>query len=82
MKQAYAIFDNAEQELFANSVHDTPQGALVNGLLLCFGYVTPAQFNYRQIKAMWDLHNTKHRYSVVVVEIAKVREYIDEDPTT
>lgn len=77
MKQAHAIFDNVEQELFANSVHDTPQGALVNGLLLCFRYVTPPAFTYQQIKAVWDMHNKRKRYSVVVVEIAKVREYIE-----
>ena len=75
MKQAYAIFDNREQELFTNSVHDTPQGALVNGLLLCFSFVTPLHFRYDQIKAVWDMHNKKKRYSVVLVDVTKVREY-------
>lgn len=68
-KQAHAVYDINRQELFANSVHDTPQGAMVNGLLLCFGVITPAHWTYEQIKKAW-MSRAGLKYCIVTVHLA------------
>lgn len=68
MKTAHAVYDIRRQELFANSVHDTPQGAMVNGMLLCFGLIIPQGWTYPMIKQAW-LEQAGVKYCIVRVDL-------------
>lgn len=68
MKTAHAVYDINRQELFSNSVHDTPQGAMVNGLLLCFGILAQQGWDYKTIRHLW-ITNAKVRYCIVRVDL-------------
>lgn len=66
---AHAIYDTVEKRVFINSVHDTPQGALVNGLLLCHGVIVQQNWTYPMIRARWEKENSRRRYAVVQVTV-------------
>lgn len=68
-KVAHAIYDTVEKQVFINSVHDTPQGALVNGLILCFQHVTPAGTPEIVTRQTWAKLNSRARYAVVQVTV-------------
>lgn len=68
-KVAHAIYDTHEKRVFINSVHDTLQGALVNGLFLCYGVVTPQTWPYPMIRDRWKKENSRRRYGVVQVTV-------------
>lgn len=68
-KVAHAIYDTVEKQVFINSVHDTPQGALVNGLLLCYGVIVQQNWTYPMIRQRWEKENSRRRYAVVQVTV-------------
>lgn len=68
-KVAHAIYDTVEKQVFINSVHDTPQGALVNGLILCFQQVTMQGTPEIVTRQTWMKLNSRRRYAVVQVTV-------------
>lgn len=76
-KIAHAIYDTAEKQVFINSVHDTPQGALVNGLLLCYGVIVQQNWTYPMIRTRWEKENSRRRYAVVQVTVGTDGSAVD-----
>lgn len=76
-KVAHAIYDTAEKQVFINSVHDTPQGALVNGLLLCYGVIVQANWTYPMIRTRWEKENSRRRYAVVQVTVGTTGDPVE-----
>jgi len=80
----YAVQDVKRDEIFNNSVHDTPQGAMVNGLLLVYGFITPPGFTYGEIKEKWmaltrnKVPHGPRAYVIVEVTVSYVRGVAEE----
>lgn len=68
-KVAHAIYDTHEKQVFINSVHDTVQGALINGLILCFQQVTMKGTPEIVTRQTWMKLNSRRRYAVVQVTV-------------
>ena len=68
-KVAHAIYDTHEKQVFINSVHDTVQGALINGLILCFQQITMQGTPEIVTRQTWMKLNSRRRYAVVQVTV-------------
>lgn len=63
----YAVYDAGRKELFVNTAHSQKQQAIVNGLVVLKGFITPTDWQYQAVRAKWEAETEGTRFIIVEV---------------